>query len=241
MIVVIPAYNAAKTIEDTYHTIPPGFVDEIILVDDFSNDATFEIAKDNLLIKNCIKLDKNVGYGGNQKKCYQMALALKADIILMLHGDYQYDPRLIPAMVSMIAYDVYDVVLGSRIIGNRTIVGKMPRYKYVSNRILTAFQNLMLNTKLSEYHTGLRAYKSSCLEAIPFEKNSDNFIFDNQILLQLINKKFHIGEVSCPIKYFKEASSISFKNSLVYGIGILRITFTYLMHRWGVRKEKIFS
>jgi len=241
IVVVIPAYNAERTLEATYNNIPLEFVDEIVLVDDCSVDKTYQIARERLSIEHTIKLDINSGYGANQKHCYQKALSLQADIILMLHGDYQYDPRLIPSMVSMIAYDVYDVVLGSRILGNNTLAGRMPRYKYLANRILTFVQNIMLNSKLSEFHTGLRAYKASCLTSIPYEKNSNGFVFDNELLAQLIHKNYKIGEVSCPTKYFEDASSISFKNSVVYGFGVLRVSTEYLLNRLKLKRSRLFT
>ncbi len=235
----MPAYNAAKTLSKTFADIPFGFIDDIILVDDFSSDNTQIIAQE-LGIKHVIRFDSNKGYGANQKACYDKALDLNADIIIMIHADYQYDPRLIPAMCSMIAYGLYPVVLGTRILGKGALKGGMPIYKYFANRLLTLFQNIVLNEKLSEYHTGLRAYSASVLSAIPYKNNSDNFVFDNEMLAQIIMQDHAIGEVSCPTRYFAEASSISLGKSVIYGFGVLRVTLQFRLHRWGIFHFNLF-
>ena len=229
IIVVLPAYNAEKTLERTYHEIPFDIVDEVILVDDSSNDTTIEIAQE-LKIEHIIKHDKNRGYGGNQKTCYDKALELKADIIVMLHPDYQYTPKLITAMCSVIANDVYPVVFASRILGKGALKGDMPIYKYVANRILTLVQNILINQKLSEYHTGFRAYSKEVLEKVNYNNFSEDFIFDNQMAVQIFKKGFEIGEISCPTKYFPEASSINFKRSVEYGIGVLKESIKYRLN-----------
>jgi len=239
VVVVLPAYNAEKTLEKTYNEIPEDFVDEVILVDDASRDKTVDIAK-KLDIKTIVHI-KNKGYGANQKTCYTEAVRRNADVIIMLHPDYQYTPKLIVAMASLIAIGQYDVVLGSRILGGCAIKGGMPKYKYYSNRLLTAFQNLFFRVKLSEYHTGYRAFNSKVLEALPFSENSNDFIFDNQILAQIIYFGFSIGEISCPAVYFKEASSISFKRSIKYGFGVLSTTIKYLLQRFRLKNYPIFK
>lgn len=228
IIVVLPAYNAEKTLERTYHEIPFDIVDEVILVDDSSNDTTIEIAQ-KLNINHIIQHDKNRGYGGNQKTCYDKALELKADIIVMLHPDYQYTPKLITAMCSVIANDVYPVVFASRILGKGALKGDMPIYKYVANRILTLVQNILINQKLSEYHTGFRAYSKEVLEKVNYNNFSEDFIFDNQMAVQIFKKGFEIGEISCPTKYFPEASSINFKRSVEYGLGVLWESIKYCL------------
>lgn len=227
IIVVLPAFNAEKTLERTYHEIPFEIVDEVILVDDSSLDNTFEIAK-KLNISHIIQHDKNRGYGGNQKTCYNKALELKADIVVMLHPDYQYTPKLITAMCSMIANGVYPVVFASRILGKGALKGGMPIYKYVANRILTLIQNILINQKLSEYHTGFRAYSIEVLQKVNFNNFSEDFIFDNQMAVQIFKNGFEIGEISCPTKYFPEASSINFKRSVIYGLGVLKISLKEL-------------
>lgn len=224
IIVVLPAYNAEKTLEQTYAEIPFDIVDEVILVDDSSSDSTFEIAQ-KLNINHIIKHDQNRGYGGNQKSCYDKALELNADIVVMLHPDYQYTPKLITAMCSMIANEVYPVVFASRILGKGALKGGMPIYKYIANRVLTLIQNLLINQKLSEYHTGFRAYNSEVLQKVNYNNFSEDFIFDNQMAVQIFAKGFEIGEISCPTKYFPEASSINFKRSMVYGFGVLKLSF----------------
>ena len=233
IVVVLPAYNASRTLEKTYREIPHDIVDEVVLVDDRSSDDTLAVAK-ALGIRHVLQHDVNRGYGGNQKTCYDTALALGADIVVMLHPDYQYTPKLVRAMVDVLAEDVYDVVLGSRILGNGALRGGMPLYKYVSNRALTAIENILIGQKLSEYHTGYRAYRRRVLEAIPYARNSDDFIFDNQFLVQAHGLGFRIAELTCPTKYFAEASSINFRRSLRYGILCCATAVQYRLHRMGV-------
>lgn len=240
VIVVLPAYNAAKTLVKTYEEIDRTIVDEVILVDDASKDNTVELAK-SIGIEHVIRHEQNKGYGGNQKSCYRKALDMGADIIVMLHPDYQYTPALIGPMVSLIANGVYPVVLGSRILGKGARKGGMPFYKYFFNRVLTATQNLLMQQKLSEYHTGYRAYHRKVLEAIPFENNSDDFVFDNEMLAQIFYKGFEIAEITCPTRYFKEASSINFKRSVQYGTGVLRVSFQYRLQKWKLGKFRIFK
>jgi len=240
VIVVMPAYNAEKTLQDTYNEIPFDIVDDVILVDDYSKDRTTEVANE-LGIKHIIRHSQNKGYGGNQKTCYSKALSLNADIVVMLHPDYQYTPKLIPSMVHIIANDLFPVVLGSRILGKGALDGGMPIYKYFFNRMLTFFQNLLMNQKLSEYHTGYRAFSADVLRNINFLNNSDNFVFDNQMLAQIFYKGYTIAEVTCPTKYFEEASSINFKNSSVYGMGVLKTSLKYRLQKWGLFKFKIFE
>lgn len=220
IIVVLPAYNAEKTLEQTFNEIPFDIVDDVILVDDSSTDKTVELAR-KLNIHHVIQHDHNRGYGGNQKTCYNKALELKADIVVMLHPDYQYTPKLITAMCSMIANEVYPVVFASRILGKGALKGGMPLYKYIANRILTLVQNILINQKLSEYHTGFRAYSKEVLEKVNYNDFSEDFIFDNQMVVQIFKKGHEIGEISCPTKYFPEASSINFKRSVKYGLGVL--------------------
>jgi glycosyltransferase involved in cell wall biosynthesis len=238
VVVVLPAYNAEETIERTYHDIPLDIVDDVLLVDDNSSDKTLGAAK-KLGIKSFIH-DKNYGYGRNQKTCYQEALKLGADIIVMVHPDYQYTPRLVTAMASMIAYGVYDAVLGSRIIGGGALKGGMPLYKYIANRFLTAIENLLLGSKLSEFHTGYRAFSRAVLESIPFHLNSDNFRFDNEMLAQVIYAGHRLGEISCPTKYFEEASSISLVNSFMYGLGVLATAMKFRFQKMGLLKSRLF-
>jgi glycosyltransferase involved in cell wall biosynthesis len=240
IIVVLPAYNAAKTLEATVSEIPLSIVDDMILVDDASKDDTVEIARE-IGIKHVIRHDRNRGYGGNQKTCYRKALELGADIIIMLHPDYQYSPKLIYAMASIIANDLYPVVLGSRILGKGALLGGMPLYKYVANRLLTLFQNVLMNQKLSEYHTGYRAFSKDVLTKIDFSMNSDDFVFDNQILSQIFYAGFQIAEVTCPTKYFHEASSINFKRSTIYGLGVLRVSICYALQKMGVVKLAMYK
>jgi glycosyltransferase involved in cell wall biosynthesis len=228
----MPAYNAAATLERTFEEIPFGLVDRVILVDDGSQDATAEISA-RLGVKTIVH-DRNLGYGANQKTCYQEALRGDQQIIIMLHPDYQYTPKLIPAMASLIASGLYDVVLGSRILSKGALEGGMPRYKYAANRILTLVQNLVIGHKLSEYHTGYRAYHRRVLLSLPLEKNSDDFLFDNQIMAQIIMSGYRIGEITCPTRYFPEASSISLGRSLRYGLGVLWVTVQALGHRLGL-------
>lgn len=232
VIVVLPAYNAEKTLERTYREIPLDLVDEVILVDDGSQDKTVEEAH-RLGIQRIIQHDRNRGYGGNQKTCYQEALALGGDIIIMLHPDYQYTPLLIPSMAYIIATGLYPVVLGSRILGNGALRGGMPLYKYVFNRILTFIQNLLVGQKLSEYHTGYRAFSREVLLSLPLEENSDDFVFDNQMLSQIIYAGYEIAEITCPTKYFEEASSINFRRSIKYGAGVLLTSFQHRLQKWG--------
>lgn len=232
IVVVLPAYKAARTLKQTYAEIPLDIVDELVLVDDAGGDDTCELARS--LGMHVFAHPKNMGYGANQKTCYREALALGADIVVMLHPDYQYDPRLISAMAGMVASGVYDVVLGSRILGGGALRGGMPRYKYFFNRLLTAFQNLLTGAKLSEYHTGYRAFSRRVLTTLPLLANSDDFLFDNQMLTQAIARGFRLGEVSCPTRYFAEASSISFRRSVVYGLGVLRTSVAYRLWKWGL-------
>lgn len=240
IIVVLPAYNAAKTLEQTYREIPFDIVDDVILVDDASRDHTIEVAK-TLGIKHIIKHEQNKGYGGNQKTCYAKALELQADVVIMLHPDYQYTPLLIPAMASIIAQDLYPVVLGSRILGKGALKGGMPIYKYIANRVLTLIQNILVGEKLSEYHTGYRAFSREVLESLHLEANSDDFVFDNQMLSQIIYAGFPIGEITCPTKYFPEASSINLYRSSVYGFGVLLVSFKHFLQRIGLAKFAIYS
>lgn len=235
--IVLPAYNAGKTLEKTYTEILFDITDTVILVDDNSSDNTIQIAKE-LGIKYIVQHEKNKGYGGNQKTCYKKALELKSDIIVMLHPDYQYTPKLIHSMCFLIANGIYKVVLGSRILGNGALKGGMPKYKYLSNRFLTFFQNVMLGQKLSEYHTGYRAYSAEVLRSIDYEANSDDFIFDNQMLAQIFGQKYEIAEITCPTKYFKEASSINLKRSIQYGIGVMQVSLRYRFEKWGVINKK---
>src|SRR5580693_2117299 len=236
--VVLPAYNAEKTLEATVREVPD-LVDICILVDDHSSDRTIEVAKQ--LGLQFFQHDRNYGYGRNQQTCYREALAAGADVVIMLHPDYQYTPLLVTAMASMVAYGVYDVVLGSRIIGGTALRGGMPLYKYVSNRLLTAFENLFLRVKLSEYHTGYRAFSRKVLTELPLLENSDDFVFDNQTLAQCVHFGFRIGEVSCPTKYFEEASSINFRRSVKYGFGVLATTLQFALQRAGLVHLRRFS
>lgn len=240
IVVVLPAYNAAKTLEKTYNEIPFDIVDDIVLVDDNSPDDTIKVAE-NLGIKNIIKHQKNRGYGGNQKTCYAHALSLGADVIIMLHPDYQYTPMLIPAMASIIAQDLYPVVLGSRILGKGALKGGMPMYKYIANRFLTLFQNILIGEKLSEYHTGYRAFSKEVIMTLHLEANSDDFVFDNQMLSQIVYAGFSIGEVTCPTKYFAEASSINFKRSSIYGLGVLWVSIKHFLQRIGIAQFDMYK
>ncbi|HUB02818.1 MAG TPA: glycosyltransferase family 2 protein [Terriglobales bacterium] len=236
--VVLPAYNAEKTLEATVRELPE-IVDACILVDDHSSDRTVEIAR-RLGLQYYVH-DRNYGYGRNQQTCYREALAAGADVVIMVHPDYQYTPLLVTAMASMVAYGVYDVVLGSRIIGGTALRGGMPIYKYIANRLLTAFENLFLRIKLSEYHTGYRAFSREVLTRLPLCENSDDFVFDNQMLAQCVHFGFRIGEVSCPTKYFEEASSINFRRSVQYGLGVLQTTLQFAFERWGIMHSTIFN
>jgi glycosyltransferase involved in cell wall biosynthesis len=239
IVVVLPAYNAAKTLRQTFSEIPRDVVDDIILTDDASSDETARIAQE--LGIPTLRHDYNRGYGGNQKTCYARALARGADIVVMLHPDYQYSPRLVTAMASMIASDEFDAVLGSRILGRGALAGGMPLWKYVSNRVLTLVQNLLIGQKLSEYHTGYRAWSRAVLEKLPLLTCSEDFVFDNQMLVQAVYFGFRIGEISCPTKYFPEASSINFRRSLVYGLGVLKASLQFRLHRMRLLQCAIFS
>ena len=239
IVVVMPAYNAAKTIEQTYREIPLDLVDEVLVTDDASHDETVEVAR--RLGLHTIVHDFNRGYGGNQKTCYAEALRLGADVVVMLHPDYQYTPALIPAMIGLISDGPFDVVLGSRVLGGRALSGGMPLYKYVANRVLTAVENLMLGAKLSEYHTGYRAFSRAVLEALPLMENSDDFVFDNQMLAQIQLAGYEIGEVSCPAAYFEEASSIGFRRSVRYGLGVLQVSLQGFLERRGLARFRIFD
>ncbi len=237
IVVVLPAYNASRTLEKTYAEIPFDIVDDVVLVDDNSPDKTIEVAT-QLGIKHIIKHPKNRGYGGNQKSCYNKALAIGGDIVIMLHPDYQYTPKLIHSISYIIANELYPVVFGSRILGKGALRGGMPWYKYVANRILTLSQNILMNQKLSEYHTGYRAFSREVLEAVDYELNSDDFVFDNQMAAQVFYKGFEIGEITCPTKYFPEASSINLKRSSIYGLGVLKVSVQYRFAKWGIVKPK---
>ena len=239
VVVVMPAYNAEKTLRKTYDEIPFEMVDEVVLVDDASRDRTSEIAREMGI--HTIVHTENQGYGGNQKSCYRAALGLGADIVIMVHPDYQYTPRLIPAMASMIAYGEFDAVLGSRILGVGALQGGMPLYKYIANRFLTLFENLLLGHKLSEYHTGYRAFSREILERLPLEANSNDFVFDNQMLAQIIWFGYRIGEVTCPTKYFEDASSINFRRSVIYGLGVVKTALQFRLGKWGLRVSTIFK
>lgn len=239
IVVVMPAYHAEKTLAACYAAIPHDIVDSVLLVDDASDDATVAVAE-RLGIRTH-RHPANRGYGGNQKTCYALALAEGADIVVMLHPDYQYEPRLITAMAAMVASDVYDVVIGSRILGNTAIAGGMPRYKYFFNRVLTALENLLAGSKLSEFHSGYRAFSRGVLETLPLAANSDDFVFDNQMLVQALAFDQRIGEISCPTKYFAEASEIGFRRSVVYGFGVLRTALVYRLWKWKLLRTPLFS
>jgi glycosyltransferase involved in cell wall biosynthesis len=240
IVVVLPAYNAAPTLEITYKEIPMDIVDDVILVDDASKDNTSDLAR-SIGIKHVIRHEKNKGYGGNQKTCYDKALELGADIVIMLHPDYQYTPKLIIAMTSIIGNDLYQVVLGSRILGKGALKGGMPLYKYIANRFLTLTQNILMNQKLSEYHTGYRAFSKEVLTSINYHHNSDDFVFDNQMIAQICYKGFDIAEVTCPTKYFEEASSINFRRSSIYGLGVLSVSVGYFLEKLGIGKRRIYK
>ncbi len=239
IVVVMPAYNAARTIERTYREIPLDLVDLVIVTDDASHDETVEIAR--RLELQTIVHETNRGYGGNQKTCYSEALRLGADVVVMLHPDYQYSPRLIPALIGLITDGPFDAVLGSRVLGGRALAGGMPRYKYLANRVLTAIENLLCGAKLSEYHTGYRAFSREVLESLPLLENSDDFVFDNQMLAQILLAGFEIGEVSCPAAYFEEASSINFRRSVRYGLGVLTVSLQAFLHRKRLARFRIFD
>lgn len=239
VVVVLPAYNAALTLEQTYNEIPFDIVDEVVLVDDRSKDNTVEVAG-KIGIKHIIRHEKNKGYGGNQKSCYNKALELNADIVIMLHPDYQYTPMLIASMAHIIANDLYPVVFGSRILGKGALKGGMPMYKYIFNRCLTLAQNILINQKLSEYHTGYRAFSREVLETVDYEANDDDFIFDNEMISQIFMAGFEIAEITCPTKYFPEASSINLSRSSKYGLGVLRVSLTHFFYNLGLNKSKLY-
>ncbi len=238
--IVLPAYNAEHTLERTYKEIPFDIVDDVILVDDKSTDDTIEVAK-KLGIEHIINHQKNKGYGGNQKSCYDTALSLGADIIIMVHPDYQYTPKLVHSIAYIIAQEIYPVVFGSRILGTGALKGGMPYYKYVANRFLTAIQNLLIGQQLSEYHTGYRAFSADVLKQVPYHLCSDDFIFDNQITSQIFMKGYEIGEITCPTKYFEEASSINFKRSSIYGLGVLKVSLIHFLHKRKIIKAKLYA
>ena len=238
--VVLPAYNAEKTLEQTYREIPFDIVDHVILVDDSSRDQTLQVAE-KLGIRHIIRHEKNLGYGGNQKSCFNNALELESDIVVMLHPDYQYTPRLIHSMCYLIANQVYEVVLGSRVLGKGALKGGMPRYKYIANRLLTLFQNLLMNQKLSEYHTGFRAFSGKVLKSINYNMNSEDFVFDNQMIAQIFYAGFEIAEITCPTRYFEEASSINLKRSTIYGLGVLKTSLQYRLQKMRLGKFSIFK
>jgi glycosyltransferase involved in cell wall biosynthesis len=240
IVVVLPAYNAELTLEKTYKEIPFDIVDDVVLVDDRSKDNTVEVAK-RIGIKHIVKHEVNRGYGGNQKSCYNKALELGADIVIMLHPDYQYTPLLIQSMAHIIANDLYPVVFGSRILGKGALKGGMPMYKYIFNRCLTLTQNILINQKLSEYHTGYRAFSKEVLETVDFDANNEDFVFDNEMISQIFMAGFEIAEITCPTKYFKEASSINFRRSMKYGMGVLRVSLTHFFFNLGLNKSKIYK
>lgn len=240
LVIVLPAYNAALTLKKTYDEIPFDIVDDVILVDDHSKDNTSEVARE-IGIKHIIRHEKNLGYGGNQKSCYNKALEIGADIVIMLHPDYQYTPKLIHSMAYLIANEVYPVVLGSRILGKGALKGGMPMYKYLFNRMLTFIENILIDQKLSEYHTGYRAFSKEVLQAINYEINSDDFVFDNEMLSQIVYANFDVAEITCPTLYFPEASSINFKRSSKYGLEVLRVSFMHFLQRIGLVKLKMYE
>lgn len=239
IVVVMPAYHAEKTLVQTYEDLPHEVVDDVILVDDCSSDRTAEIAE-SLNITTIVH-ETNKGYGGNQKTCYAVALDLGADIVVMVHPDYQYEPKLVTAIASIIASGVYDAAIASRILGNKALAGGMPLYKYIANRFLTLFQNILIGEKLSEYHTGFRAFSSDVLNGIPLDSNSNDFIFDNEMLAQIVGKGFRIGEISCPTKYFEDASSINLTRSIKYGLLVIKVSVFYRLHKMGLIKYKILT
>jgi len=239
VIVVMPAFNAARTLERTYLELPFDLVDEVLLVDDRSADNTLEVSQ--ALGLTSFLHEKNLGYGGNQKTCYREALARGADIVVMVHPDYQYSPKLVTPLVGMIAFGEYDAVIASRILGNGALEGGMPLYKYVANRFLTAFQNLLIGQKLSEYHTGYRAFSRQVLAALPLEENTNDFLFDNEVLAQIVYFKFRIGEISCPTRYFEEASSINFRRSVKYGLGVLSTSVKFRLQKMHLGSFRIFA
>ncbi|MDP4148429.1 MAG: glycosyltransferase family 2 protein [Bacteroidota bacterium] len=239
LVIVLPAYNAALTLQKTYGEIPFDIVDEVVLVDDNSSDRTVEVGR-SLGINHIIRHDVNRGYGGNQKSCYDKALELGGDIVIMLHPDYQYTPKLIPSMAWLIANNVYQVVLGSRTLGRGALHGGMPLYKYVFNRMLTFFENVLLRQKLAEYHTGYRAFSRQVLERIDYAGNSEDFVFDNQMLSQIIYLGYEIAEITCPTRYFEEASSINFRRSVVYGLGVVQVSLVHRLCKWGLMSSRMY-
>ena len=239
IVIVLPAYNASRTLGLTIRSIPE-LADAIVVVDDHSADDTFRIAGE-LGVDKLVRHEENLGYGANQKTCYREALALDADIILMLHPDYQYSPKMIPAMCAAIAYGEYDVSLGSRILGKGALAGGMPLYKYFFNRILTLVQNILINQKMSEYHSGFRAYRADVLRSIPFENNSNDFVFDNELLCQILKKRYRVCEISCPTLYDETSSSINFRRSVVYGFGVLKLSLLYLLDSLGIYSSRLFK
>ncbi|WP_417601519.1 glycosyltransferase family 2 protein [Owenweeksia hongkongensis] len=240
VVVIMPAYNAERTLEKTYRAIPLDVVDEVVLTDDKSSDNTVRLARE-LGIHHIIEHEQNKGYGGNQKSCYNKALEIGADVVIMLHPDYQYEPKLIESMAYLIVNDVYPAVIASRILGKGALAGGMPIYKYVANRFLTLFQNILMGQKLSEYHSGYRAFSKEVLTSIDYNGNSDDFVFDNQMLGQIFYKGFEIAEITCPTKYFEEASSINFKRSSIYGFGVLKVSLLYRFNKWGIINSSIFN
>ncbi|CAN5883263.1 glycosyltransferase family 2 protein [soil metagenome] len=240
LVIIMPAYNAELTLRRTYDEIPFEIVDDVVLVDDASKDRTIEVARE-IGIQHIIRHEKNTGYGGNQKSCYDKALEIGGDIVIMLHPDYQYTPKLIHSMAYLIANDVFPVVLGSRILGKGALRGGMPYYKYIFNRCLTFAQNILISQKLSEYHTGYRAFSADVLRGINYHANSDDFVFDNQMLSQIVYADFEIAEITCPTKYFEEASSINFSRSLKYGIGCMGVSFRHRFNKWGLMKSEIYQ
>jgi len=239
IVVVMPAYNASKTLENTYKELPFDIVDDVVVVDDFSSDETAMTAK-RLGIKHIISHQQNMGYGANQKTCYTKALDLGADVVIMVHPDYQYEPRLVTSMASLITNEVFDCVLGSRILGIGALKGGMPIYKYIANRILTSYQNILIPHKLSEYHTGYRAFSRHILENLPLDENSNDFIFDNQMLVQIIGRGYRVGEITCPTRYMEDSSSISISRSIKYGMNVLLTTIEYKLSKFGLIKSKRF-
>ncbi len=239
LVIIMPAYNAELTLQRTFAEIPFEIVDEVVLVDDASKDRTIEVARE-IGINHIIRHEKNKGYGGNQKSCYDKALEIGGDIVIMLHPDYQYTPKLIHSMAYLIANEVFPVVLGSRILGKGALRGGMPYYKYIFNRCLTFAQNILISQKLSEYHTGYRAFSGDVLRSINYHANSDDFVFDNQMLSQIVYADFEIAEITCPTKYFEEASSINFSRSLKYGIGCMGVSFKHRFNKWGLMKSEIY-
>lgn len=240
VVVVLPAYRAALTLERTYREIPFDIVDDVVLVDDKSPDNTAEVAE-QIGIRHVVRHTVNRGYGGNQKSCYAKAMELGADIVVMLHPDYQYTPLLVHSMAAMIAYEVYPVSFGSRILGKGALKGGMPMYKYIANRFLTMFQNIMIGQKLSEYHTGYRAFSKEVIQSLDFSHNSDDFVFDNEMISQIFMNGYEIGEITCPTKYFEEASSINFARSMKYGLGVLRVSLVHRLHKWGLLKSPLYQ